>query len=229
MKRPLLLGHRGTRARRLSRLGSGLPVENSLAAFEFALAEGCDGFEFDVRSTRDGRNVLWHDPEWQGMQIDATDYAGLADRRGNRPACLEDVLQRFCHRAWLDIELKVPGGEDSVVAALRANPPQRGFVVSSFLPGVLLRLHGLAPELPLGFICDRDETIAAWREMPVRILLPHYSLLQPVLIAEAHDNGLHVMTWTVNDSGKMHELAEWGIDGLISDDPRLLYQTFHSD
>ena len=37
------------------------------------------------------------------------------------------------------------------------------------------------------------------------------------------------MTWTVNDARRMRQLAEWGIDGIISDDPRLLYQTFQSD
>jgi glycerophosphoryl diester phosphodiesterase len=204
-------------------------VENSIAAFAYALASGCDGFEFDVRHTRDGRDVLWHDPDWNGQTIAATDYLDLGDRTGRRLACLEDVLQHFGHRAWLDIELKVPGNEESVVTALRATPPLRGVIVSSFLPSVLGRLHDLAPELPLGFICDREEAIAVWREMPIRVLLPHCDLVQSALIAEAHQSGLQVMTWTVNDAGRMRDLAEWGIDGLISDDPQLLYQTFHSD
>ncbi len=219
---PLLLGHRGCR-------GPSRPIENSLPALEHALTRGCDGFEFDVRHTRDGRNVLWHDPEWHGREIGAAEYAELTDRRGGRPAALEDALQQFGPRAYLDIELKVAGNEVNVIAAVNAHPPQHGFVLSTFYPEILAKLHDLAPQLPLGFICDRDDTLSLWRHLPIRILLPHFSLVQPDLIAEAHERGLQIMTWTVNDSRKMRELAEWAIDGLISDDPQLLYQTFHSD
>jgi glycerophosphoryl diester phosphodiesterase len=226
---PLLLGHRGVRARGLHRVTGDVPEENSLQAFEYALSHGCDGFEFDVRHTRDGRNVLWHDPEWYGMEIAASDYADLAAKDGARLPLLEEVLRQFCRRAWLDVELKVAGGEESVIAALRSTPPGRGVIVSSFLPGVLDRMRELAPEQPLGFICDRNEALAFWREMPIQVLLPHFSLIRTDLIAEAHERGLQVMTWTVNDSRKMNELAAWGVDGLISDDPQLLYQTFHSD
>lgn len=228
-RKPLLLGHRGARAHGLQRSTSNFPAENSLAAFEYALEHGCDGFEFDVRHTRDGRNVLWHDASWNGLHIASTDYLDLTDRSGGRLACLEDVLEIFGSRAYLDIEIKVSGHEESVIAALRANPPQRGFIVSSFLPEVLLRLHEMADELPLGFICDRGDALSLWRELPIGVLLPHYAMVQPALTLDVHNRGLQIMTWTVNDQRRMRQLADWEIDGLISDDPRLLYQTFHSE
>ena len=220
MHKLLLLGHRGCR----------LPgiTENSLAAFEYALAHGAEGFEFDVRYTLNGRTVLWHDPKWQGKTIGATADADLACGSGNRLARLEDVLQRFGGRAWLDIELKVAGNEAAVLAALSASPPQRGFLVTSFLPEVLRRLHDLNPDLPLGFICDRRDFLGLYRELPLRVLLPHQKLVTPQLIDEVHQHGLQIMTWTVNDQPRMLELAGQGIDGLISDDPGLLYQTFHT-
>ena len=224
-RKPLLLGHRGCRGR----ARPALPVENSLAAFEYALEKGCDGFEFDVRHTRDGRNVLWHDPKWQGVEIAATDFAKLTDRNGKRLPELQDALEQFGKRAYLDIELKVSGNEESVVAAVKARGLQHGFILSSFYPEILARLQDLDPALPLGFICDRDRAMAVWREMPIRTFLPHDSYVQPSLVEEAHARGLQIMTWTVNDARRMRELAEWGVDGIISDDPRLLYQTFHSD
>jgi glycerophosphoryl diester phosphodiesterase len=227
VKRPLLLGHRGVRATGLKGLAADLPAENSIAAFEYAVAHGCDGFEFDVRHTMDGRNVLWHDPDYLGRPIAATTLAGLTDSQGDHPAVLEDVLRQFGSCAYLDIELKVGGGEESVVAALRANPPQRGFIVSSFLPEVLLRLQQIDEQIPLGFICDRDELLDRWRALPIQVLLPRYDLVRPQLIDLIHHLGLQIMTWTVNSPRRMQELANWGLDGLISDDPKLLYQMFH--
>ena len=204
-------------------------MENSLVALEYALSQGCDGFEFDVRHTRDGRNVLWHDPDWNGKVIAATDYAGLADRNGCRLACLEDVLEKFAQRAYLDIELKVSGNEESVVAALRARPPQHGFIVSSFLPEILVRVHEIDTQPPLGYICDRRDRIDVWQRLPIRVFLPRYDLVNTELIEELHRKGRELMTWTVNSKRQMRQLAEWGIDGLISDDPQLLCRTFHTE
>ena len=138
------------------------------------------------------------------------------------------MLQRFGTRAFLDIELKVPGNEESVIAAVKENSPQSGFVLSTFYPEILAKLHELDPLLPLGFICERDRAMAVWREMPIRVFLPHESFVRPSLVEVAHARGLQIMTWTVSDADRMRELEEWGIDGIISDDPRLLYQTFHS-
>jgi glycerophosphoryl diester phosphodiesterase len=223
---PLLLGHRGCRGRGPS--SRKLPVENSVDAFQYALNAGCDGFEFDVRYTRDKVNVLWHDPEWQGLTIASTEEAALIDRSGNSLPSLTQVLREFGSRAYLDIELKAGGNESSIVSALKETPPQRGYMVSSFYPDILKGLRGLDAELPLGFICDRDDAMAVWREMPIRVFLPEYRFVTRALIDEVHDRGWQIMTWTVNRRDDMLRLAEWGIDGIISDDPQLLYQTFQS-
>ena len=223
--RPLLLGHRGLRLRGLRRLTSTAPTENSLAAFECALSQGCDGFEFDVRHTRDGHIVLWHDPEFNGRDIAATDSRELVAHDGIHLACLEEVLQQFGHRAYLDIEMKVAGGEERVVAALKRNPPQRACIVSSFLPPVLLRLHEIDVKVTLGYICEHAAMMDRWRELPIGVFLLRHDLVSPQLIDEVHGRGKQVMTWTVNSESQMRRLAEWGVDGLISDDPRLLFRT----
>ena len=226
--RPLLLGHRG--ARPLPLLGlrwrkPNFPVENTLAALDYALANGCDGFEFDVRYTRDRRSVLHHDLALKQHQIAATDYTRL-ERRGCNLACLEDVLARFGAKAYLDIELKVDGNETAIVAALHANLPRCGFVVSSFLPDVLLRLHELDPSLPLGYVCDREEKLARCSDLPITAFFPRHDLVSRRLIDDAHARNLKLLTWTVNDPHHMLRLAEWGVDGLISDSPVLLRNTF---
>jgi glycerophosphoryl diester phosphodiesterase len=221
-----MLGHRGVRGRGSGRLSFAAPTENSLAAFEYALAQGCDGFEFDLRQTRDGRNVLWHDPKLNGKEIGTTDFADLKAGDGSLLACLEEVLQQFGHRAYLDIEIKVAGSEESVAAALKRGPPRRGYVLSSFLPQVLLRMHDLDEEMPLGFICERATMMNRWRELPIRIFLPRQELVTLQWVEEVHRHGKQIMTWTVNSARQMQAFADWSVDGLISDDPQLLSQTF---
>jgi glycerophosphoryl diester phosphodiesterase len=227
--RPLLLGHRGVRP--LPFLGlrwrkSELPPENTLAAFDYALEHGCDGFEFDVRYTRDRRSILHHDPKVKGREVAMTDHAPLERRIGYKLPSLEDVLQLFGATAWLDIELKVVGGEETVVAALRAHPPRRGFVVSSFFPDVLLSLHEIDPSLPLGYICEHLDDAQLWSGLPIKYFLPHHSLVSELLIDEAHRRKVQLLTWTVNLRDDLLRLAGWGVDGLISDDPKLLSHTF---
>jgi len=197
-----------------------------MAAFDYALANGCDGFEFDVRYTRDRRSVLSHDSKLNRKEVAITEYAGLDRRCGYKLACLEDVLTRFGHTAYLDIELKVPGNEEAVVATLRANPPRHGYVVSSFLPDVLRRLHELDPSLALGFICEHPDEARGWTDLPITAFVPSFSLVSQRLIDEVHAREVRLLTWTVNDSYDLLRLAGWGVDGLISDDPRLLARTF---
>jgi glycerophosphoryl diester phosphodiesterase len=215
-RRPLLLGHRG--ARRAA-------PENTLAAFELALRHGCDGFEFDVRLTADARAVICHDSRLAHMEINRTNYEAL---RGREPSacCLEDVLREFAPRAWLDIELKIGGLEPQVAAGLKQYPPQRGFVLSSFLPGVLRAMHACDPGVPLGFICDDRRLLPQWTELPVSTLIPNRRLVSRDFIERAHDLGKKILVWTVNDRREMLRLAEWAVDGIISDDTELLACTF---
>ncbi len=227
--RPLLLGHRGVRP--LPFLGlrwrkSELPAENTLDAFEYAITHGCDGFEFDLRYTRDRRSLLHHDPEVKGRNVAATDHAALERRIGYKLASLEDTLVRFAPTAWLDIELKIAGEEETLVAALRACRPQRGFVVSSFLPDVLLRLHDIDPSLPLGYLCDREDGLRLWSGLPIQFFLPQHPFVSEALIEETHRRKMQLITWTVNRREDMLRLASWGVDGLISDDPKVLSEAF---
>ena len=118
MNRPLLLGHRGSRALK------SIP-ENTLAAFDRAISDGCDGFEFDVRLTRDGCAVVCHGPLFEGITIASSTAQQLA-----KMPRLQDVLTRYRNRAFLDIELKVSNLEGITSALLRKLPPRRGYVVS---------------------------------------------------------------------------------------------------
>jgi len=215
--RPLLLGHRGARAIR------SIP-ENTSESFERALADGCDGFEFDVRLTADGAAVVCHDPKYLGINI-ADSPAGRVPKLPN----LEHVMARFHHRAFLDIELKVVGLGANVASLLRKYPPVAGFVVSSFLPEVLRQLHAEDQSIPLGLICGTSSELSAWRSVPGEYVIPHFRLLSAQSTGELKDAGKKILTWTVNSSREMLRCRDLGVDGIISDDTGLLCRTFSKE
>ncbi len=231
-KRPLLLGHRGARLPHLP--------ENTLAAFDLALQAGCDGFEFDVRTTRDRQLVLVHDGRLCGLEVADSTYAELQQiwQEGIVPRlpltqrrsltheqlalpCLQDVLQRYGGRAFLDIEVKVEGLEDAVLRALRQHSPQR-LVVSSFLPPVLRSLAEEDSSLALGLICESARQLALWPKLPVSFVIPQYKLASKELIDDLHGAGKRVIVWTVNGEAEMRQFAAQGVDGIVSDNPEML-------
>lgn len=218
MTRPLLLGHRGARAFKA------IP-ENTLPSFDRALADGCDGFEFDVRLTADQRAVVCHDPVFKdsNTKIGKLHIARAAVEQLSPLPSLENVLARY-PQSFLDIELKVRGTEKVVIAELEKHRPKR-FVVSSFLPKVLQTLHSLDSKLPLGLICETKTQLARWKKLPILYVIPHCKIARLDLIQELHHSNLQVLVWTVNRAREMERFAEWGVDGIISDDTKLLATT----
>jgi len=210
MPRPLLLGHRGARATRTI-------AENTLSSFDLALAHGCDGFEFDVRRTADGRAVICHDPAVNDIEIARAGPGDLADL-----PVLDQVLERYHASAFLDIELKVAGLEHAILQSLRAHPPQRGYVISSFLPDVLLSLRALDPNLPLGLLCETPSQLVAWPRHPAQYVFPHYTLIDIDLIQKLQAGKRKIIAWTVNRKQEMLRFQEMGVDGIISDDTETL-------
>lgn len=215
--RPLLLGHRGARATK------SIP-ENTIASFQASLSSGCDGFEFDVRLTSDDRAVICHDAQIKGQSVALADPSQLRDL-----PTLDDVLQQFSTTAFLDIELKVEGLEQKVCEAVRAMNPRKGYVVSSFQPGILETLHAIDTELPIGLIADQQSELSAWKVLPIQFVIPHWSLVTKELVDEVHEAGKEVFAWTVNEAQLLLRFAKWGVDALISDDTTLLATTFRQN
>jgi glycerophosphoryl diester phosphodiesterase len=232
MTRPLLLGHRGARASRH------IP-ENTLASFELCLQHGCDGFEFDVRRSADGEAVICHDATYKGMRIAKTPAKKL------ELPTLEEVLRQFSSRAFLDIELKVVGLERRTIAGLRTNPPQKGYVVSSFLRDVLSAVHELDGSVPLGLLCEnrdqlpmesrapratklraggRARTPVAPPELPVTWVIPRVDLVDQALVKQFRADGKKIMVWTLNSAEKMRQLADWDVDAIITDETERMAQ-----
>ncbi|MGC2369431.1 MAG: glycerophosphodiester phosphodiesterase [Candidatus Sulfotelmatobacter sp.] len=212
--RPLLLGHRGARAEKSI-------LENSLASFDRALAHGCDGFEFDVRLSADGVPVIRHDATLQGVDVAHSPASQLG------LPLLRDVLKRYQTTAFLDIELKVSGLETATLGLLRAFPPSRGYVISSFLPEVLQTIHAVDASISLGLICETRAQFNLWPSLPTTYVIPHFRLVREAVIAEIKHAKRKVLVWTVNSMNDMKRLARWKADGIVSDNPERLVRTLN--
>ncbi len=193
--------------------------ENTIASFDRALADGCDGFEFDVRLTEDDEAVICHDPKISGVEVSRA----TAKQLSQLPR-LRDILQRYGD-SFLDIELKVKGLERITIDLFFRHKPRRGFVVSSFVPGVLKSLHAEDSSIPLGVICEFKNQLRLWSELPVQYVIVHYSLAEAELIRKVKGTGKKFMVWTVNTPAEMQRFAEMGVDGIISDETKLLCST----
>jgi glycerophosphoryl diester phosphodiesterase len=217
-KTTLLLGHRGARL---------YAPENTLAAFDLAMEDGAHGFEFDVRATRDRQAVLCHDPKFHRLVIRRHTWQQLhaaCKTREPMPPTLQEVLARYGRSAFLNIEIKVRGIEDLVAQAVKHARPHRYFI-SSFLPSVVRKLHVLDHSLVLGALAQTSWQLRRWRTLPAAYVVPHYRLLSRRLVDKLHRAGKTVITWTVNDRKQMLRLAGLGVDGIISDDTKLLVET----
>jgi glycerophosphoryl diester phosphodiesterase len=211
--RPLLLGHRGARAEK------SIP-ENTIASFDRALADGCDGFELDVRLTADRKAMICHDPRSEGVEIARASADQLP-----KLAELRDVLKRYRESAFLDIELKVAGLEEMTAFLVAEYPASRGLVISSFLPEVLEVLHRKNEKIPLGLICETHTDLREWKSAPIESLIPHHSLVDEKLVQDVHREGKKIFVWTVNSAVQMKRFAAWEVDGIISDETKLLRAT----
>jgi len=212
LSRPLLLGHRGA---------SKYAPENTIAAFDLALQHGCDGFEFDVRYTQDARCVICHNPRYRRRRIDKSKFCDL-----NLP-CADDVIRKYAGRAYLDVELKVPGDAESILTAL--HNAGDSYLISSFLPKVLQEVHKRNPAVPTALICENALQLKSWSKLPIRALMLHQRLAKPSVIDRLHEANKQVFVWTVNRERTMRRLASLGVDGLISDDTQLLARTLNQE
>ena len=134
MIRAMIAAHRGHAA------GA---AENTIEAFTNAIDVGADMIEFDVRRTRDGELVAFHDASVGGTPVSGLTRDELCAKAGVRPPTLAEVLHACAGRIRLDVEIKEDGYVADVMAILRAGFDPAQMVVTSFLPAVVA--HAMHP------------------------------------------------------------------------------------
>jgi glycerophosphoryl diester phosphodiesterase len=209
---------------------------NTVESFEAALAHGVDMIEFDVLRARDGQLVLAHD---------------YTDAEGRDCLTLQEGLEHFAGEAYsgveLDVDLKLPGYEREVVEGLQERGLADRSLVSTTYTDSLERLGELAPGLRRGWSVPRVRrnylrsplalpAYAIVRVMRARLpgqaaarinsggceaIMAHQVLVSRRLVKAVHSAGGELYVWTVDDAARIRALEALGVDGVITNDPRL--------
>ncbi|MGQ0640657.1 MAG: glycerophosphodiester phosphodiesterase [Gemmatimonadaceae bacterium] len=210
---PELIAHRGMP--RLAR-------ENTLASFELALQAGADAIELDAHVSADATVVVHHDPRVAGengrwlSQLEASELA-----RGGIPT-LDEVCELVGDRVVLYVEAKAPSSAAAIVECLTAH--QVRAAVHSLDQRIIQAIRATAPSLPIGLLVPNavPDAAAVARAQGVRDLWPTREIIDARFVESAHAIGSRVIAWTVNDANDARRLRELGVDGLCTDDVRML-------
>jgi glycerophosphoryl diester phosphodiesterase len=218
---PWVIAHRGGPAAGVE--------ENSLAAFAAAHAAGAEMVELDVRRSGDGRLVVVHDATVAGLGVRRTPLAALRSATGLELPELSTVVDFAAGRLGLDAELKEPGYEEEVLAALRpASADDPPLLVTSFFTRVLRRVRACEPGIDTGLLV-RTAAGRLPRRLATsgaRYLLPPASALRRGVLDAAARAGVPAIPWTVNAPGDLrHALGHPAVAGVITDLPELALRT----
>lgn len=241
--RPVVIAHRGD---------SAVAPENTLPAFASALRLGADLIELDYYHSRDGVPIVMHDhtldrttdavARWgrKDVRIEQTAAADLqtldagawfsAAFAGTRVPLLTEALDTIQRGSVTLIERKA-GDADTCAKLLRERGLINRVVVQSFDWEFLRALHALEPEQALGALGPTGQEkamnpahVVAVKELGASVIVWNEAVT-PEGIRAAHDGGLRVWVYTIDDPEKARALVALGVDGIITNKPALIRQT----
>jgi glycerophosphoryl diester phosphodiesterase len=244
----LRIGHKGADA---------LLPGNTLESFGAAVDAGVDAIELDVLRPRsdfaaaaDWRRAAAGPARASAPLLVAHEWG---DARRRDPLTLAEALDALSRppldRIRFDLDLKVAGREDEIVAALAERRLTARAMVSTMELASVRFLRDAAPELDRGWTLpkvSRDWSRNPWLRpvfvagsASLRTRLPglvrrqapqlgvwavwiYHALITRRLLESAHAVGVEVIAWTVDDAERIEQLAALGVDGICTNDPRLL-------
>jgi glycerophosphoryl diester phosphodiesterase len=230
-RRPRRVGHKGA---------AHIEPGNTLASFDAALSHGVDMIELDVLS---------EDPGGGGRLLVAHDHEVLREREPlSFEQALEHLAGPGFAGVELDVDIKLPGYELRVLDALREHGLVQRTLVSGMFPSGLAKVRAAEPGLRLGWSVPRvrrDYTTDMLTAIPAlamltgyRAALPrrarnallegrfdaimaHWRVVTRGLVRAVAEGGGELYVWTVDDARMIERLSAMGVDGIITNDPRL--------
>ncbi len=202
--------------------------ENTLAAFLAAIEAGADGIELDIQSSQDRVPVVIHDRELARTTgaRGTTDGLPVAELQkldagaGERIPTLAEVLAVVPESVHLDIEIKCVGIEAEILGVLR-DRAKSSFAFSSFDWSVLDTIRALDSEVEIWLLVEEmtDEAIVRAKALDATALAIHNRGINEETVKRASDNGLKIVSWTVNDPEEAVRVRAMEVIGMCTDAP----------
>lgn len=230
--RVLNIAHRGA---------SGRFPENTLAAFDAAIAAGALMCELDVRLSRDGALVVIHDDTVDRTTDGHGPVSGLAlaelkrldagarfgvQFAGERIPTLAEVFALMGDRCALNLEIKARGAEPALCESIRTHGALASALVSSFDWAALEIVRHLEPRARIAPLASQwpARLLGAATEIGAAAINPRADLVTEDLCIAAHQRNLSVNAWTVDEASEMRRLIACGVDGIMTNYPERLYE-----
>jgi glycerophosphoryl diester phosphodiesterase len=225
---PLISAHRG-----------GAAVDGVPAAERYrrAIELGVDFVEFDVRRTRDGATVIFHDDRTaSGREVRDLSHRELDEELGPEALTLDELLDVAAGRVGLHLDLKETGYEAEVVRAVLDRCPVDRLVITSG-DAAIRTIKEQFPHVRAGLsIGEEIDRLAPWMKVRVRLseLFPrarlershadfvavHQQLARLTVLRYCESHGMDAWVWTVDDEpGIARFLADPRVTTLITDRP----------
>lgn len=229
----LNIAHRGA---------SGYAPENTRAAFDLAIAMGANMIETDVQLTRDGELVLFHDftvartsnstgpvADYTLAELLALDIGEWfrAEFAGEQVMTVLELLSDFLPRIPLVLEIKDPRAAGALIEAIGSAGARARVHVTSFFWPALLDARELDPALTLGFLSPVFDSGIIRRCVARGFdqICPHVDTLTSDLIAEAHQSGLFIRAYGIENRDQVSQLVETRADGTTINWPDWITNT----
>jgi glycerophosphoryl diester phosphodiesterase len=207
--------------------------ENTLAAFEAAIALGCDYVEFDVRLTADGRPVVFHDDELADGSARSIAGHRLDEFPGVVLVTLDEVLAMIKGRVKAHVDLKVRSGALALVEHIVAELGTDDVIITTAEDASVRRIVVWSTEHAPGLLVGLSSSPRAWEGRPWRrrlvrleatfprtrvwlshanLVVSHKAVARWSLRSYARRRGLPLLVWTVD---RPEELDRWMNDPAV--------------
>lgn len=206
--------------------------ENTLGAFEAAIAAGADAIELDVHASADGDVLVHHDSGIPSsgdgpLSISANTTANLnaaANELKFELPTLSQVLERFSGRAKIYIEVKAPDIELMVARVVRTSTAD--VAVHSFDHRIVKKVRDFVPGVQTGVLTVSRPIHPQHllRDADASDYWPQIDFVDRDLVRLVHDFGGRVIVWTANLAADWERLISMNVDGLCTDHPDELRQ-----
>jgi glycerophosphoryl diester phosphodiesterase len=214
-----VIGHRGA---------AGRAPENTLKSVNYAISVGVDIVEVDVRATKRGELVVFHDPDFKRLvgvdiSVRSVDYEWVKNNiliSGESVPLLEEVLEVVKGKVGLFIEIKEPDTTTRVIELVRSYGVIDQVAIISFYDEALVTAKRVEPRVVTGLIYAQPPgRVLDAVKIGAKIVLPHYRIISEKSTNFAHKYGLKVVTWTINNREDALRALKVGVDGIATDLP----------